>query len=125
MDYTYNADVVRVVDADTIDVRIDLGFNIKHKIRLRIKDYDAPEIYRPQTRAERKHGDRALVRAEELLLNKEVVVCTHKFKKGKYGRYIADVFLKDNDKESGINYATTMKNEGFDKLDSYNLVEAG
>jgi micrococcal nuclease len=41
--YTYEAKVVRVVDGDTIDALIDLGFDIHKKIRIRMVGINTPE----------------------------------------------------------------------------------
>ena len=42
-DYTYKAELLRVVDGDTIEVRIDLGFNVWHVCTLRLDGVDTPE----------------------------------------------------------------------------------
>lgn len=49
-------EVVKVVDGDTVDVVIDLGFKLTMKLRIRMTGYDAPETYRPKCDAERKAG---------------------------------------------------------------------
>jgi micrococcal nuclease len=41
--YEYKCEVIRVVDGDTIDVIIDCGFSILHKIRVRLYGIDTPE----------------------------------------------------------------------------------
>ena len=41
--YYYKVEVLRVVDGDTTDVRIDLGFNVWHKCRVRLVGINAPE----------------------------------------------------------------------------------
>jgi len=41
--YYYEVEVLRVVDGDTVDVRIDLGFNVWHKCRVRMVGINAPE----------------------------------------------------------------------------------
>lgn len=38
-------EIVRVVDGDTVDARLDLGFGIASTIRVRVKDIDTPEVY--------------------------------------------------------------------------------
>ena len=110
--YTYNANILRVVDGDTVTAEVDLGFSIKRKEKFRIAEFDAPESWRPKTNSERAHGNEAKSRAKELLENQEVTIKTGK--QGKYGRYIAYIILPD-----GRDYATTMINEGFSKRDSY------
>lgn len=114
--YIYTATVDRVVDGDTIDCTVDLGFNTKTSIRFRIFSathsyFDTPETWRPKTEAENKHGSDATKRAVELLEGKEVTLKS--IKKGKY-RYLAEVFLAD-----GENYANVMIQEGFQKKSDY------
>lgn len=96
----YKALVVRVVDGDTIDVILDLGFNMSCKQRLRMLGYDAPETYRPKTLLERVRGEKATSYLNELIGDKEVIVETSK--SGKYGRYLANVYLP-NDMEESVN----------------------
>lgn len=43
--YTYRCTINRVVDGDTIDITIDLGFNIMIKERVRLEGVDTPEVY--------------------------------------------------------------------------------
>lgn len=43
--YEYRAEVLRVVDGDTLDLRIDLGFKIDVRIRVRLYGIDTPETY--------------------------------------------------------------------------------
>ncbi len=83
--YTYNVEVVRVVDGDTVDVDIELGFGIVlTDERVRIMGIDTPES-RTRDKVEKKFGLAAKERLKEL--------CTGKFKikslgKGKYGRIL-------------------------------------
>lgn len=114
-EYKYKALVENVVDGDTIDCLIDLGFNTSTRIRFRIisssQEFDTPETWRPKTEEEKAHGKLAKKRAIELLEGKEVLL--RSIKKGKY-RYLAEVFLDDD-----VNYAEKMISEGFQKKDSY------
>ena len=45
LSYRYRAELDRVVDGDTLDVVIDLGFYIRIKERIRLEGMDTPEIY--------------------------------------------------------------------------------
>lgn len=45
--YTYDCKVLNIVDGDTIDIEIDLGFNIKVKERVRLLGVDTPEVFGP------------------------------------------------------------------------------
>lgn len=42
--YRFKARTVRVVDGDTIDFELDLGFHITKRVRIRLRDFDAPEL---------------------------------------------------------------------------------
>ncbi len=57
--YTYNAKITRVVDGDTVDAIVDLGFNVKMNIRFRLEGYDSPETYRPKNKQELAKGREA------------------------------------------------------------------
>ena len=91
--YTYAAVITRVVDADTLDADVDLGFGIRYRTRLRLFGVDAPEV-----RGEEKaQGERAKEYVEGLVLGKQVSIRTHKDRKGKYGRYLAEVVVDGRD----------------------------
>ena len=91
--FVYNAEIERVVDGDTIDVSLDLGFNVKlHKQRCRLAGIDTPES-RTRNLKEKALGLKAKERLKEL--------CVGKFKiqslgKGKYGRILAIPFTETN-----------------------------
>ena len=59
MSREYECVVVKIVDGDTMDVEINLGFGITTKQRVRLLGVDTPETYRPSCDAERIHGERA------------------------------------------------------------------
>ena len=90
--FVYNAILDRVVDGDTVDVTLDLGFDVKlHKQRCRLAGIDTPES-RTRDLAEKKLGLAAKKRLEEL--------CVNNFKikslgKGKYGRILAVPYTED------------------------------
>ncbi len=88
--YYYRAVVVSVYDGDTIRVDLDLGLStwIK-KEKLRLARIDAPEI----RGEERKAGLAARDYLRDLLLGRSVIVQTIKDRRGKYGRYLAEIWL--------------------------------
>jgi len=89
--YTYNAKIIDVYDGDTVTAEIDLGFKISFKIKIRLEGINTPEI-----KGETKHdGLIAKERVVELVLGKEVIIKTYKHGTEKYGRYLADIFHKD------------------------------
>ena len=110
--YTYRARALKIIDADTLDLDVDVGFGIHVQHRFRIRDYDAPETYRPKSIAEREHGQAAVTRTFSLVQGKDLLVTTYKL--GIYGRYGADIQLPD-----GRDYATVMREEGFQKREVY------
>lgn len=86
--FTYRAVVENVVDADTIDVNLDLGMRVHFRTRLRVAHIDAPERYTTEGRAAAD-----FVRAL-LPVDTEVTVTT--YKPDKYGRALADIQLPDD-----------------------------
>ena len=83
--YYYNCTLVRVIDGDTIDVDIDLGFSVTlTKQRVRLAGIDTPES-RTRNLAEKALGLKAKERLKELCGTKLQV---KSLGKGKYGRIL-------------------------------------
>lgn len=97
--YVYKAVVIKVYDGDTITVRIDLGFNVTKTERLRLYGIDTPEV----RGEERPDGLVARDWLRSLIMNKEIIVKTYKDKKGKYGRYLADIFIEQETGPVNVN----------------------
>ena len=99
----YKANVTRVIDGDTIEVLIDMGFGISYKAKLRFLDYDAPETFRPSCPEEKEAGEKAKeylkLRITQHPADKDhwVTLRTYKDKRGKYGRILARIFIDDED----------------------------
>jgi micrococcal nuclease len=89
--YTYNAEVVHVVDGDTVDVVIDLGFNIKFKERVRLLGINAPERFTDEGKLATQFVSEWLAES-----NNQVVLATYKNEYDKYGRYLASVMRNGN-----------------------------
>lgn len=87
--YSYAARVLRVIDADTYDVEVDVGFRLTTRLPLRLAFVDAPE-------ARTAAGDAATAWVRELFgtLPRPVVVRTYK-PTDSFGRYLAELFLPD------------------------------
>jgi micrococcal nuclease len=95
--YEYTAKIVSVYDGDTFDFYVDLGFDVWVKSKLRLHGVDTPEV----RGTERPEGLVVRDYVRELILHKLVRIVV--YKKGKYGRYVADVFYKDeNDVEFNL-----------------------
>ena len=90
--YKYNAKVERVVDGDTIDATIDLGFDTWKKVRIRMIGMNAPES-RTRDLEEKKLGLAAKARLIELLGDGDFILQSHGV--GKYGRCLGELFIED------------------------------
>lgn len=96
--YQYKAECLRVVDGDTIDLRVDLGMKIEHRVRVRLQGINTPETYGVKKDSEEyKLGLAAKERLIELIMGKSLTVVTEKDKTGKYGRYIATIYVDEVD----------------------------
>ncbi len=97
--YEYRATVVKIVDGDTVDVDIDLGFGICMKDeRVRIMGIDTPES-RTRDKVEDLFGEAAKARVAQLLQG-DVVLKTQIARngedmKGKFGRILGDFMVED------------------------------
>ena len=89
--YEYKCKVVRVVDGDTVDVDIDLGFGVwLHKERVRILGIDTPES-RTRDKVEKRFGLLAKEFVEDFFKIGDVILTTKKYDaKGKFGRILGD-----------------------------------
>lgn len=96
--YEYKCKILRVVDGDTVEVDIDLGFGIwRHRERVRIIGIDTPES-RTRDLVEKKFGIAAKEFVKSLLpIGSEQIIKTHKDETGKFGRILGD-FVLPNDK---------------------------
>ena len=96
--YEYKAHVVKVIDGDTVDVDIDLGFGIIMKDeRVRIMGIDTPES-RTRDKVEKLFGKAASARVKELL-EEDIILKTQIARngedmKGKYGRILGDFIVE-------------------------------
>ena len=111
--YIYKAKLERVVDGDTIDALIDVGFDIWIKKRIRYKGIDTWES-RTKDLDEKKLGLAAKDRNKELLESVSSKPGYFRLKShgvGKYGRVLGEIFIKDIE---GIEYNVnqTLINEG-------------
>ena len=118
--YNYNARVLRVVDGDTLDLMISLGLDIHMKERVRLFGVNTPETFGRKADSDEyragKVAQAQVIRwlcpgitdreSIDLATNGKgdmvgqvvgtVRIRTHKDKKGKYGRYLAEVFVGDD-----------------------------
>ncbi len=112
--FTYKAFVERVVDGDTLLVKVDLGFEMRLRQYLRLRAIDAPELATPEGKKAKAFVQRQLTSLKYILLTSS--------RPDKYGRYLADIFLpsksekikqsKEN-KESGIYLNQLLLDQGL------------
>ena len=95
--FIYNAKLDRVVDGDTCDALIDLGFNTFVKKRIRFVGVDTWES-RTRNKEEKVKGLEAKAYTKDKLMNSDDGKFTLKsYGTGKYGRVLGEIFLKGED----------------------------
>jgi|TARA_R110001592_G_scaffold147322_1_gene371783 micrococcal nuclease len=102
--YTYKAKLDRVVDGDTVDAHIDLGFDITIHKRIRLAGIDSPES-RTRDLEEKARGLASKDKLIELLGDGNFVLESKEV--GKYGRVLGTLIVED------ININDTLVEEGF------------
>ena len=89
--YKYNAQVLKVIDGDTLDLFIDLGFNVGFNTRIRMIGIDTPEKKFPYGKVVKDYLTN-LLEGNKIYLDVT--------KKDKYGRYLGLVYLNESDNVS-------------------------
>tara|TARA_R110002020_G_scaffold346042_4_gene559918 strand:- start:1206 stop:1628 length:423 start_codon:yes stop_codon:yes gene_type:complete len=104
--YEYSCKVERVVDGDTVDVVLDLGFDILYKSRVRLYGIDTPES-RTRNLDEKARGKLATAFLKEAVdCGKQIVIQTKlKDSRGKFGRVLGEVII------DGVNINVKMVDE--------------
>lgn len=95
--YTYEAELVEVIDGDTFDFQVDLGFFTYKQVRVRLRDVDTAEIYgvKKESNEYKRGQEQKRFSKEQLSEADEIILKTYKDETGKYGRYLANVFIDD------------------------------
>ena len=90
-------EIDRIVDGDTVDATIDLGFDVLYKARVRLYGINTPET-RTKDLEEKARGQAAKERLNEII-NKAVHMGHHLIlqtkEKGKFGRYLGIIIIED------------------------------
>jgi len=107
----YKAKLIRIVDGDTIDAEIDVGFGVFVRKRIRLWGINAPET-RSRDKDEVKAGKDTYRRLAAILAlsNGEFELITHG--NGKYGRCLGEIFVKEH--TESVNQV--LINEGLAKI---------
>ena len=124
--YEYKCKILRVVDGDTVDVDIDLGFGMwMHKERIRLYGIDTPES-RTRDLEEKRYGNIAKeVVKSHMPVGSTQTLITEKDKSGKYGRILGKFRLEDgsilNDFMIEKHYAVAYHGQSKDDVESEHL----
>ena len=102
--HTYASEVIKVIDGDTLDLEIDVGFKAKHEHRVRFRGIDCPEIGTPEGKKAKAFVEKEL---NKCIITKPLFKGSHAnrplvviktFKYGMYGRYIVDIYYLPGEK---------------------------
>tara|TARA_R100001460_G_scaffold69416_8_gene110035 strand:- start:367 stop:798 length:432 start_codon:yes stop_codon:yes gene_type:complete len=113
--YEYNVKILRVIDGDTVDVDIDLGFGVwLHKERVRMMGIDTPES-RTRDLEEKKFGllSKEYVKSCLPVGNNAKMVCKSYDAKGKFGRILGDFAVYDANTDSERHLTDMMIADGY------------
>ena len=102
--YEYRIEIVKVIDGDTVDVNIDLGFGVwMKKQRIRLYGIDTPES-RTRDLEEKKYGLAAKAFLTGMLDDEAgIILKTYKDKEGKFGRILGELWRTTNYADQSIN----------------------
>jgi len=109
----YVAQIKRWLDGDTVEMSVDLGMSVSVDAKFRLARIDAPEVkkYAGVTNEEKQRGlELKKLLAERIPKDSEVMVSITK--KGKYGRYLVEIWAKDEE-EVLYNVNDWLLNEGL------------
>jgi micrococcal nuclease len=92
--YEYRATVVAVYDGDTLHADVDLGFRVTFRMAFRLYGINTPELHTGTPESKLK-GLAARMALLGLVLDKRVLIRSHKDAQEKYGRYLAEIVTLD------------------------------
>jgi micrococcal nuclease len=100
--FKYSAEITRVVDGDTVDCIIDLGFKVFTKQRVRLFGINTPES-RTRDKEEKKRGKAATARLIAILFAhaNKITLESHEF--GKYGRCLGVLWVEGDEEPVNVN----------------------
>ena len=122
--HIYRADITRVVDGDTCDVTLHLGFDILYKGRVRLTGIDTPES-RTRDLEENKFGLASKEYFKEWVARFDSVL-VESTEKGKFGRILGRIYNPDmsecyNDKSIEDHHAVPYNGENKDLVESQHM----
>ena len=106
--YEYRVKIIKVVDGDTVDVDIDLGFGVwLKKQRIRLFGIDTPES-RTRDKEEKKYGLAAKAFLKDHLKIGTPYLRTHKDGKGKFGRILGELWVEEFNETHNVSAKTNL-----------------
>ena len=116
--YVYKAKLDRIIDGDTVDAVIDLGFDVSVHKRIRLAGIDTPES-RTRDLEEKERGLASKARLEEMLEGGEFILESNEV--GKYGRVLGTLFIEKETDDNltaepqimKVNINETLVREGY------------
>ena len=116
--YEYKAELIRVVDGDTVDLLVDLGFKVHHVVRVRLLDVDTPEIHGVKHSSDEYAAGLKAKQFVEGWFRGATTLHIQTSKTGKYGRWLG-VISKEGPFENPDNVAI-----GYDAMSLNDAVAA-
>ena len=113
--YTYALEITKVYDGDTINGVVDLGFGICMDIKVRLADINTPEL-RTKDLDEKARGYAARDWLRDFLEKYSSGLQVRTTKKGKYGRWIGELLLPEDD------YGYDEELQKYDTTDGYYVI---
>ena len=117
--YEYRCKIVKIIDGDTVDVDIDLGFGVwMHKERVRMMGIDTPES-RTRDKVEKKFGlaskeyVKAYLPIGSMQVLKTEIDKSGEDKKGKFGRILGDFLVYDSSEDATKRLTEVMISQGY------------
>lgn len=102
--YEYNAEVIRVIDGDTIVANVDLGCSVWVKKTIRLFGIDTPET-RTRDLNEKALGLAAKERLVEVIENADYTIIVKSHGIGKFGRMLGTIYVVDESGKLNVNQA--------------------
>lgn len=99
--YAYPLKNIEIIDGDTIEADILLGFDLTKRSRIRIKGYDAPETFRPKSEEEKMRGLAAKKYLTEILVGTPIIIVSGKYKDS-FGRVLGYIQLEDGNSVTNL-----------------------
>ena len=109
-DFSYRINkVTKIIDGDTIDVILDLGFDILHKSRVRLFGIDTPES-RTRNKEEKVRGLLSKVYLKDAIKKaKKLTIKTHKGSEtGKFGRILGEFWVEEHNETHNVSAKTNI-----------------